>query len=115
MFRNERGAVLLEVLIAVVVLVTAGLAFIETAAHAVRAAERLTATEQRLLDEDRLLTAYALLDRRDLERRVGWHLVGPYVVTVRREGFELFHVAVGSPDAAPEFETVLYRRDPRDD
>ena len=109
MFRNERGAVLVEVLVAMVVLVTAGLGLVETAAHAIRAADRLAETERCLVDEDRLLTAYALLDRRDLEQRLGWRVVGPYVVTVRREGFELFHVAVGRPDEVPDLETVLYR------
>ena len=109
MCRNERGAVLLEVLVAIVVLVTAGIALVETASHVVRASQRLAVSERRLVDEDRLLTAYALLDRRDLEQRQGWRVVGPYVVTLRREGFELFHVAVGRPDEAPDLETVLYR------
>ena len=112
MFANERGGVLLEVVVALVILVTAGVALVETASHAVRAAGRLAEVERTLVDQDRLLTAYSLLDRRDLERRVGWRIVGPYAVTVRRHGFELFGVAVGRPDAAPDLETVLYRPEP---
>ena len=112
---GERGAALVEVLVALSVLSIAGLAFAELAQAALAGAARAREAEERLLDQDRLLAAYALLDRRDLERRQGTRPVGPYILTIERLDLDLFRVGVGFTGEAPELETVLYRPDQGND
>jgi prepilin-type N-terminal cleavage/methylation domain-containing protein len=111
---SRRGFALLEVLVALAILGTAGLALVEVASQGLVTLDRARATEQRVADEDRLLAAYALLDRRDLGARVGWRRVGPYDVRVVRMDFSLFRVSIGPADAGPELVTVIYRPEPGD-
>lgn len=113
MWRGERGAALLEVLAAVVILATAGLALSELLVGATRAGEHAARHERTLEDQERLLIAYTLLERRDLDLRLGARDVGPYVVTVQRPERELYRIAI-SERRAPDVEnlvTVVFRRD----
>jgi len=96
-------------MVALTVLSIAGLAFVELTAQAVRAMTHARAVEERLADEDRLLAAYTLLDRRDLEQRIGTHPVGTYLVRVERTDRGLFRIAIGDPGAVPDLTTALYR------
>ena len=106
---SRRGFALLELLVALAVLGIAGLAFVELAAQSLQTLDHARAVEQRVADEDRLLAAYTLLDRRDLGARLGWRRVGPYDVRVERLDFSLFRVAVGPAGAVPDLVTVIYR------
>jgi prepilin-type N-terminal cleavage/methylation domain-containing protein len=106
---SSRGFVLIEVLVALAILGFAGLALVEVASQSLVTLDRAREVEHRLADEDRLLAAHALLDRRDLGVRVGWRRVGPYDVRVDRLGFSLFRVSVGPADGAPDLITVVYR------
>lgn len=111
---SRRGFALLEVLVALAVLGLAGLAFVGVASQSLDALDRARQTEERVADEDRLLAAYALLNRRDLGARIGLRRVGPYDVRVDRLDFSLFRVAVGPADGSAELATVLYRPEVRD-
>ena len=106
---SRRGFALLEVLVALAVLSIAGLAFVELAGQSLRTLDRAREVERRVVDEDRLLAAYTLLNRRDLGARLGARRVGPYDVRVERLGFSLFRVAVGPAGAPADLVTVLYR------
>jgi hypothetical protein len=109
--RAERGVALLEVLAAVVILGVAGLALVELVAGGTHAVAVAQDRERELADEERLLTAWTLLKREDLDHRIGDRLVGLYVMRVQRPERGLYRIAVGR-SAAPgveELVTVVYR------
>ncbi len=108
---GERGVALLEVLAAVVILGVAGLALVELVAGGTRAAAVARQRERELADEERLLTAWSLLKREELDQRIGDRAVGPYVVRVQRPERGLYRLAV-ERKAAPgveELVTVVWR------
>lgn len=110
----SKGFALLEVLVALAVLGMAGLGFVELTAQGTRAVTHALEMERRVADEDRLLTAYALLNRRDLGRRVGLARVGRYDVRVERLDFALFRVTMGAAGGPVDLETILYRPEESD-
>ncbi len=110
---RERGAALLEVLAAVLILGIAGLALVELVAGGARAAAAARLRETELADQERLLTAYTLLTRTDLDQRLGRREVGPYVVEVQRPERTLYRIGIARA-TAPEVEdlvTVVHRRE----
>jgi Tfp pilus assembly protein PilX len=110
--RGERGVALLEVLAAVVILGVAGLALIELVAGGTRAVALARERERELADEERLLTAWSLLRREELDQRIGDRAVGPYVVRVQRPERGLYRIAIERNEApgVEELVTVVYRR-----
>lgn len=109
--RPSRGAVLLEVLAAIVVFALAALALTELVAGSVRALGEIRAREHVLADQERLLTAYTLLTKSELDQRLGSRTVGPYLVAIQRPEPALYRIAV-SRSETPELEdlvTVVYR------
>ena len=113
--RGERGLALLEVLVAVVILGVAGLALVELVSGGTRAVAVARAREAELANEDRLLTAYSLLTRADLDRRLGRHEVGDYVVEIQRPELTLYRVSLGRRAASgvEDLVTVVYRPETR--
>lgn len=111
MTRRERGVALLEVLAAVAILGVAGLALVELVAGGMRAAATARQREHELADEERLLAAYTLLARVDLDRRLGRRDVGPYVVEVQRPERTLYRISLGRLEApaVEDLVTVVYR------
>ncbi len=109
--RASRGVVLIEVLAATLILATAGIGLMELVAGGLRAIRAAVVREHELADEERLLTAYALLDRADLERDIGPVRVGPYVVTIERPERSLYRVALGRVETrgVEDLVTVVYR------
>ena len=108
---GERGVALLEVLAAVVILGVAGLALVELVTGGTRAAAVARDRERELADEERLLTAWSLLKREELDQRIGDRAVGPYVMRVQRPERGLYRLAV-ERSVAPgveELVTVVYR------
>lgn len=108
----ERGAALLEVLAAVVILTVAGLGLVELVAMQARVTATAAERERELWDEERLLAAHTLLAANELDLRLGSREAGPYVVTVQRPEAGLYRIAVAR-SAAPDVEdivTVAYRR-----
>lgn len=105
---------MIEVLVALAILSVAGLATVRLVSEGLWAVEHAVAVERRVADEDRLLTAYALLNRRDLGSRVGVTRVGPYDVRIERGDLALFRVTIGLPGAPADLGTVLYRPEARD-
>jgi type II secretory pathway component PulJ len=108
---DNRGVALLEVLAAILILAVAGLGFVELVSAGTRAVTTARARERELADEERLLAAYTLLTRSDLDRRMGRREVGPYLADVQRPERTLYRIALLRQDA-PEVEdlvTVVYR------
>lgn len=109
--RAERGVALLEVLAAVVILSVAGLALVQLVAGATGAVAVSRDRERELADEERLLTAWSLLKREELDQRIGDRVVGPYVMRVQRSERSLYRLAVGRSAASgvEDLVTVVYR------
>lgn len=111
---GERGVALLEVLVAVLILSVAGLGFVDLVGAGTRAVGTARARERELADEERLLAAYTLLSRGDLDRRLGRRDVGPYVVNVERPERVLYRIALARNEflAVEDLVTVVYRAEP---
>lgn len=112
--RAEAGVALLEVLVALVILATAGTAMVELVGAGLRSERDARVRERTLAAEERVLAAMTLLRREDLDRRLGRHLVGEFVVDVERPERTLYRIAVAEA-RAPQVEdlvTVVYRADP---
>jgi len=103
--RAEQGMVLLEVLAAVAIIGLAGLALTELTTAGLRATADARVREREIADADRLLTAYTLLNRPELDQRLGDRTIGPYVVNIQRPERGLYRIAVG------DLITVVYRSD----
>lgn len=109
---NHGGAALIEVLVALVLLATAGTAlvtFVGQTSHTLR----------RLRDEERLtrlasaeLDRLILWDRAAIMRHVGRSAAGAWVLTVRQSTPELFDVSIARSDtSAILLRTSIYRPD----
>jgi hypothetical protein len=112
--RGERGVALLEALVALSVLATAGIGLVALARAAVDGELRSAATERTLGAADRVLTATTLLRRPELDQRLGEHQVGDFLVRIQRPGPTLFRLAI-SEASTPSVEllvTVVYRPAP---
>jgi type II secretory pathway component PulJ len=111
MYRTERGVVLLEVLVAVMILSVAGLGLVSLVRTGLEE-ERDSRDRERLLAvEERLLAGLTLLRREDLDRRLGRHPLGEFVVDVQRPERALYRIVIAG-QRAPEVEelvTVLFR------
>jgi type II secretory pathway pseudopilin PulG len=111
--RAERGVALLEVLAALTIVSAAGLGVVGVVSASARAARELGSRERSAAAADRLLAAYALLTRRDLDLRLGTRSVGAFLVSIERPERSLYRIAVAEP-RAPAVDllvTVVYRAD----
>ena len=109
--RNERGVVLLEVLVAVVILATAGIGLVELVGSGLRAEREARLRETTLAAEERLLSALTLLTRKELDQRIGRRQIGEFIVDVQRPQPMLYRVAL-LQEQSPQVEdlvTVVYR------
>ena len=100
--------VLLEVLAALTIFAFAAASAIELLSQLSATEQRAHALERTVVDQDRLMAAYSLLARDDLDRRLGPRTVGPYVIEVQRPAVTLYRVTVGDSTGV-ELATLLYR------
>src|SRR5947207_2034633 len=84
MLRSDRGIALLEVLVALAILSGAGLALLDLVTGGLRAERDARERERVLAVEERILTAFTLLKRDELDRRLGRHPVGELIADVER-------------------------------
>ena len=111
--RADRGIVLLEVLIALVVLTTSGLAFTALVSAGLGEEREARKRERTLASEDRLLVALTLLKRAELDRRLGRHSLGEFQVDIEHPEPALYRIALRqatTPDVE-DLVTVVYRRE----
>lgn len=109
--RGRAGVALLEAIIALAVLGSAGLSLIAILRQAVMAQVGSQQAEQVLMNADRVLAATTLLTRVDLERRIGTRKVGEFRIEVSRPEPTLFRIAlteVRAPDRLL-LVTVIHR------
>ena len=110
---GERGVALLEVLVALVILATAGTAMVELVGAGLRSERDARERERTLAAEQRVLAATTLLTREDFDRRLGQRRVGEFFVDVERPERALYRIAIAEA-RAPQVEdlvTVVYRRE----
>jgi type II secretory pathway pseudopilin PulG len=106
--------VLLEVLAALTIFAFAAVSAVGLLAQLSDSERRGQIDETRVADQNRLLTAYSLLTRSDLDLRLGRRVVGPYVVEVQRPDTVLYRITVGD-STGPDLVTLLYRPPERRD
>jgi prepilin-type N-terminal cleavage/methylation domain-containing protein len=110
----ERGMTLLEVMVALAILGGAGSALIAALAGGMRSEGDMRNREESVMAGDRVLAAMALLSRADLDRRLGRHVVGAFVVEVQRPDPALYRIGIAD-SLRPDVEslvTVVYRPEP---
>ena len=114
MNHRTQGIALLEVLVALTILGTTGLALAAATSQALATEHLAERAEVELLAADRLLSAMTLLNRRDLVMRIGRHQVGDFVVDVQRPEPGLYRLAVADtlPPYTERLVTVVHRPEP---
>jgi hypothetical protein len=112
---GDAGAVLLEVIVALALLATAGLAAVSMAAEAAGAVSRASTAEVEMRQAARLMDAVSLWPRADLDRRMGDRRQGPFILRIARPADELYTAALA--DSATRrvlLATSLFRQDTAD-
>jgi len=115
MLRSDHGIALLEVLVALTILSGAGLVLLDLVTGGIRAEREARERERVLAVEERVLTAFTLLKRDELDRRIGRHPVGNLIVDIQRPERTLYRIALVQEES-PQVEdlvTVVYRREAR--
>jgi len=109
--RGRRGVALLEVLVALVILTTAGVSLVGLVGAGLRWEYDARERERVLADEERLLAALTLLKRNEFDRRMGRHVVGTFVVDVQRPEPTLYRSEIEQTVSAQveDLVTVVYR------
>ncbi len=113
---TSRGVALLEALVALVILTTAGVSLVGLVAAGLQWEHDARDRERVLASEDRVLAAMTLLKRDDLDQRIGRHEIGEFVVAVQRPEPTLYRIAIAQPESphVEDLVTVVYRREPSD-
>jgi type II secretory pathway component PulJ len=109
--RNRRGVALLEALIALAILGTAGLSVVAVVDATLRAQAMAVQRETTLATASRVLAAATLLTREEFDQRLGTRAVGEFVLDVQRPEKTLYRLGI-SEKAHPAAEllvTVVYR------
>lgn len=109
--RAERGAALLEALVALAILAAAGLSVVGQLQAALQSEHALRDREARYVRADRFLAAMSLLTAADLDRRIGDHRVGEFVARVQRPEPLLYRLSLSDtvPASGELLVTVVYR------
>jgi type II secretory pathway component PulJ len=109
---TRHGAVLLEVLAALTIFAFSAMSALGLLNQLAVSETRAHTVERTVADQERLLAAYGLLTRDDLDRRLGARAMGAYVVAVQRPTRVLYRVTIGDSTGV-ELATLLYRPEPR--
>ena len=96
--RSRSGFALLEAIIALAILGTAGLSLVALIRSGLEGERRTRGEEKLMASASRVLTAMALLTREDLDRRLGTHAVGEFSVEVQRPEQALYRLAIAAAD-----------------
>ena len=111
--RRRSGAVLLEVLVALVILTTAGALVVVLGAETSRAVERARTSEVEHRRAARFFELVTLWSRADLDRHFGDHEQGPWRLRVGRATPTLYTLTLtDSLGAHTLTQTVVYRAEP---
>jgi DNA-binding IclR family transcriptional regulator len=108
---RRRGAILLECLVAMTLVMLLGLPALALSRAAVSALAEATRAEALAARAERTLASIALLRRGELDQRLGWHRISGFAVNIQRPERGFYRVAVADT-TAPDIEllvTVVYR------
>lgn len=108
---SRGGSTLLEVLCALVIVSVAGSSLVASIRSGIHLVQQGAAAETRLESANRILSWAILLNRLELERRMGSSRVDEFQVSVQRPEATLFRIGIAYRDD-PEHEvltTVVFR------
>jgi len=111
MASSVRGGALLEAVVGLAILSVAGAAVIGLVAGGLASESRAAVRERMLEEAERLLAGTVLLDRGDLDRRLGAQVIGAFAVVVTRPEPTLYRLSIAAAEH-PESElltTIVYR------
>lgn len=104
------GSVMLEVLVAMTILGFAGVAVVSATREMVGTALRVCSAEEDMWHADTYLAAISLWPRDELDRHLGEHLRGGWVLRIERPDPELYDVQLADSTTGHRvLHTVLYR------
>lgn len=107
------GFALLDAIVGLFILASAGMAAVVMAASAARTVSAVQQSDAELRDADAFLHAVALWTRDDLDRRLGERVQGPWRLHIQRAAPELYVVALtDSLSARVLLRTALHRPEP---
>lgn len=107
---SRRGAVLLEVVVALIILATAGVAMTALSSQSIDSLRRARAAERETERASELLDAVALWPRSDLDRHLGDRPQGPWRLVVERPFPTLYTVTLTDSNGVRTLlSTALYR------
>jgi|SRR5664279_258110 len=107
---ERRGAVLLEAMVALAILASAGVTVVSLAAESARAVERARVAERELRAANAFMSAVSLWTREDLDRHLGDRRQGRWIMRVDRPRPNLYTAALAdSATRAPLLRTSLFR------
>lgn len=96
-----------------VILAMAGIGLVEVVGAGLRAERDARERERMLAAEERVLAAMTLLNRNELDQRIGRRQIGEFVVDVQRPERTLYRIAL-LQEQSPHVEdlvTLVYRRE----
>lgn len=107
------GAVLLEAVVALLILTTAGSSLLARSVQELDLLSRQLDLEDQIMDAEKLLGRVATLDRSDLVLRLGARTEGEFQVSVSRPRSSVFRLAVSNRSASNRelLVTLVYRPD----
>jgi hypothetical protein len=107
---GKTGAALLEVIVALTILGTAGMALVAQLRQSLDVVQRVERSERELVEASAMLDAIALWPRDDLDRHLGSRRNGPWRLEVLRPSEDLYEIRVrDSTDTSTLVATTLYR------
>ena len=110
---SRRGAVLLEALVALVIMTSAGATVAALAVECGHAVQQTRSTEAELRRADAFFAIVALWPREDLDRHFGEHQQGPWRLRVDRPSLTIYAITLSdSLGARALLRTDLYRPEP---
>ena len=111
--RTRRGMTLLEVLVALAILASAGLALVTLGGVSWRAVRVAREADRSLREANAFFEAVALWPREDLDRHLGARVQGPWRMRVDRPAPTLYVVTLAdSSGRLTLLETALFRPEP---
>ena len=108
--RCRDGVALLEAIVALLILATAGVAMLGATSQAIRATRVARDADRTMRDADALLNATALWPREELDQRLGSRPQGALLMRIDRVLWNLYVVSLRDSSAASDLlRTTLYR------
>lgn len=109
-FSSRTGTILLEVLVSMTILAFGCVVVLDATNQIVSSSLHVSATEAIVLDADQYMAAISLWSRDELDRHLGSHRRGIWVLDVQRPAAMLYDVSIMDSTASHEWiRTTLYR------